>query len=82
VSGSVPTSCAFLADPAGDPLPDVANLRQQGKRVLLIIGPEGGFTEVERHEAMEAGARPVTLGPRILRIETAALAMAAVFLLK
>jgi 16S rRNA (uracil1498-N3)-methyltransferase len=50
--------------------------------VLLIVGPEGGLTEVERHEAMEAGARPVTLGPRILRIETAALAMAAVFLLK
>jgi 16S rRNA (uracil1498-N3)-methyltransferase len=82
LSGSVPTSRAFLADPAGDPLPDLADLRQQGQRVLLIVGPEGGLTEVERHEAMEAGARPVTLGPRILRIETAALAMAAVFLLK
>lgn len=50
--------------------------------MLLIVGPEGGLTEVERHEVMEAGARQVSLGPRILRIETAALAMAAVFLLK
>ena len=82
VSGSVPTACAFLAEPAGDPLPDLADLRKHGKRVLLIVGPEGGLTEVERHEAMEAGARPVTLGTHILRIETAALAMAAVFLLK
>ena len=82
VGGSVPTACAFLADPAGQPLPDLADLRQQGQRVLLIVGPEGGLTEVERHEAMEAGARQVSLGPRILRIETAALAMAAVFLLK
>ncbi|HEX4069991.1 MAG TPA: RsmE family RNA methyltransferase [Planctomycetaceae bacterium] len=82
VSGSVPTSSAFLADLAGDPLPDLADVRQKDQRVLLIVGPEGGLTEVERHEVMEAGARRVTLGPRILRIETAALAMAAVFLLK
>jgi 16S rRNA (uracil1498-N3)-methyltransferase len=82
VSGSMPTSRAFLADPAGDSIPDLADLRQKRQRVLLIVGPEGGLTEVERHEAMDAGARPVTLGPHILRIETAALAMAALFLLK
>jgi 16S rRNA (uracil1498-N3)-methyltransferase len=41
--------------------------------VLLIVGPEGGFSDREVREAMEAGAVPVTLGPRILRTETAPL---------
>ena len=63
-------------------MPDLADLRQQGQRVLLIVGPEGGFTEVERHEAME-GESPSGLAPGrgLLRIEeTAALATATVFL--
>lgn len=40
---------------------------------LLIIGPEGGFSPVEIEEAKKAGAIPVTLGPRILRTETASI---------
>lgn len=40
----------------------------------LLVGPEGGFTEAERQLAIQAGWRPVSLGPRILRAETAALA--------
>lgn len=43
------------------------------KQVLLIIGPEGGFTEKEIAEAERAGCKPVSLGKRILRTETAAL---------
>lgn len=42
--------------------------------VLLFIGPEGGFTVEEVNAARRAGAQPVSLGPRILRAETAALA--------
>ncbi len=42
-------------------------------RILLIIGPEGGFTEQEIAEATAAGAHVLTLGPRILRTETASL---------
>ncbi|TCS94771.1 16S rRNA (uracil(1498)-N(3))-methyltransferase [Hazenella coriacea] len=42
--------------------------------ILLIIGPEGGFSESEVQEAIEAGAKPITLGKRILRTETAPLA--------
>lgn len=38
---------------------------------LLIIGPEGGFIPFEVSLLTRAGARPVTLGPRILRVETA-----------
>ncbi len=45
--------------------------------VFLAVGPEGGFTEEEVALAVEHGWRPIDLGPRILRIETAALALAA-----
>jgi 16S rRNA (uracil1498-N3)-methyltransferase len=41
--------------------------------ILLIIGPEGGFSEEEAEEAATAGCRPVRLGRRILRTETAAM---------
>ncbi|MDF2668514.1 MAG: hypothetical protein K0R67_820 [Paenibacillus sp.] len=42
-----------------------------GTTVLLIIGPEGGFTEQELLEAEAAGCKAVGLGARILRTETA-----------
>lgn len=44
--------------------------------VVLFIGPEGGFSTGEIALAARHGAIPVTLGPRILRAETAALAAA------
>lgn len=44
-----------------------------GQSVGVFIGPEGGFEEEEVKLAMEAGAKPVTLGRRILRTETAGL---------
>ena len=46
---------------------------QPGQSVGVFIGPEGGFEEEEVKLAMEAGAKPVTLGRRILRTETAGL---------
>ena len=46
--------------------------------VNLLIGPEGGFTTEEVAAAQAHGAIAVTLGPRILRAETASLAAAAV----
>jgi 16S rRNA (uracil1498-N3)-methyltransferase len=49
--------------------------------VQIFIGPEGGFTPDEVAAAVEAGAVPATLGPRILRSETAALAAVALALL-
>lgn len=42
-----------------------------GESIAVFIGPEGGFEESEIAQAMEAGARPITLGRRILRTETA-----------
>ena len=48
--------------------------------LLLIIGPEGGISEMELEQARQAGAVPVSLGKRILRAETAGLvAMSAIF---
>jgi 16S rRNA (uracil1498-N3)-methyltransferase len=52
---------------------DAANLPA---RVIVGIGPEGGWTERERTSARNAGWRSIGLGPHILRIETAALAAA------
>jgi 16S rRNA (uracil1498-N3)-methyltransferase len=46
----------------------------------LFIGPEGGFTAEEIALAERHGATPVTLGPRILRAETAALAATVLLL--
>jgi 16S rRNA (uracil1498-N3)-methyltransferase len=49
-------------------------------RVALLIGPEGGFAVEEIHMAEEIGFQPVTLGKRILRMETAAMVSAALIL--
>lgn len=43
-----------------------------GRRVVLLAGPEGGFTDDELTAVDEAGFRGTTLGPRVLRTETAA----------
>lgn len=42
--------------------------------VCLLVGPEGGFSEAEVNSALKRGFAPLTLGPRILRTETAPLA--------
>lgn len=47
-------------------------------RLLLLTGPEGGFTDTESARAAECEFKSVVLGPRILRAETAAIAMLAV----
>lgn len=47
------------------------------QRVALLVGPEGGFTAEEFAQAQAAGCLPVSLGPRILRTESAAIAAAA-----
>ena len=48
----------------------------RGEDMACAVGPEGGFTEEEVALAQQAGWRVVGLGNRILRVETAALAMA------
>jgi len=65
-------SLRILAHPGGS-----AASWPSGQDVALAVGPEGGFTEDEVVEAETAGWRTVSLGPRILRVETAALVLAA-----
>lgn len=48
--------------------------------VNVFVGPEGGFTDDEADLARAAGIVPVTLGPRVLRAETASLAVASAIL--
>ena len=50
-----------------------ANGAKKPARVLVLVGPEGDFTPAEVNLAKNAGCRPVTLGPIILRSETAAI---------
>jgi 16S rRNA (uracil1498-N3)-methyltransferase len=58
---------------------DFTPLPQTGE-VSLVIGPEGGFAREEVASAREAGAHVITLGPRILRAETAAIVASALIL--
>jgi 16S rRNA (uracil1498-N3)-methyltransferase len=49
-------------------------------RLVLFVGPEGGFTSAEAQAARDAGVQTVSLGPRILRAETAGPVVAALAL--
>jgi 16S rRNA (uracil1498-N3)-methyltransferase len=64
--------------PAGSPLGFLSSLRNHGTGLAVIVGPEGGFTDQERAlvAAHESCVR-VSLGPRILRADTAAVAALA-----
>lgn len=48
--------------------------------ISILIGPEGGFDAVEINRALDLGIRPVTLGHRILRTETAGAAVLAMLI--
>jgi len=60
-------------------LAEEASKVKPGESVLLIVGPEGGFSEKEVLAAGAKGLTSVSLGKRILRAETASLYMASVF---
>lgn len=51
-----------------------------GESLMLIVGPEGGFSEEEIGQAESAGCRVLSLGRRILRMETAAIVLPALVL--
>jgi 16S rRNA (uracil1498-N3)-methyltransferase len=66
----------FIAHPGG---PAAGGLHIPGQAVTIAIGPEGGFTEPEVQTALGAGWELLSLGPRTLRVETAAVAVAVWF---
>jgi 16S rRNA (uracil1498-N3)-methyltransferase len=70
-----PDALRLIAHPGGRPLDDV--LQAPAGEIVAAIGPEGGFTADELDAAERLGFQRVALGPHILRIETAAIAIAA-----
>ena len=54
--------------------------KEAPENITVIIGSEGGFSQKEVEQAVQVGAIPVTLGPRILRTETAGLVVASAIL--
>lgn len=67
------------ADSTGQRLKDVLGV-YQGGRMGLFVGPEGGFSKEEVDLASSLGCQIVSLGPRILRMETAAILFPALVL--
>ena len=70
-----PAGLRVFLDPRGET--GLLGLPAPEGRLTLLSGPEGGFAEQERVRAQQAGFLPVRLGPRILRAETAVLAVLA-----
>jgi len=72
-----PARHLYFADESGGE--SVASTFHEGPAAILV-GPEGGFTDEERVLVRGSGASAISLGPRILRAETAALAALAAFM--
>jgi 16S rRNA (uracil1498-N3)-methyltransferase len=68
------TGCSLWRVLAGLPRPPASG--------MLLIGPEGGFAPQEMAEAVQASVVCIRLGPTILRVETAAVAAAALVLMR
>ena len=71
-----PQQRILLSPRATHSLPDWAR-RQAPQAVTLLIGPEGGYTEQEEDAAIARGAIALSIGPRVLRTETAGIAAVA-----
>jgi len=75
-----PERALFFADELGGE-PAAAAITAHSGPAALLIGPEGGFDDAERQAiAAHPAARAITLGPRILRGETAAIAAVALWM--
>ncbi len=66
------TTTRVLLSPAGTQR--INDLKAPARKIIVLIGPEGGLTDTEQHSAVGAGFIAVRMGPRVLRTETAAIA--------
>lgn len=75
--GDFNASSITHADSALVPFNTFLSAQIDGASLLVWVGPEGGWSDIERDLAVKAGAVPTTLGPMVLRTETAAVAVCA-----
>ena len=68
----------LIATPDGQAPQSLNRQLREAKHVLLLIGPEGGWTDTELSIALKAGCVPWWLGRHVLRIEIAATAAVAI----
>jgi 16S rRNA (uracil1498-N3)-methyltransferase len=68
----------LITSPSSDPLPDLADRLRASQRVLVLVGPEGGWSPAELQAAAKSGCVSWSIAPNILRIETAATAVPAI----
>lgn len=79
----------WIAEPAADAMRILLSPRADAslaawaratpaRATCLLVGPEGGFSVQEEEAALAAGALPLSMGPRVLRTETAGLAALAI----
>ncbi len=68
----------FLFGSLSDNVPSLINLPFVQKDIVVFVGPEGGLTGQEENLLLSEGCQPVCLTDTVLRIETAALAFAAI----
>lgn len=66
----------WVADATGTPLP-ARSPPHSMQQLLLMIGPEGGFTDAEITSIADSGGKVLSLGVGVLRVETAAIALLA-----
>jgi 16S rRNA (uracil1498-N3)-methyltransferase len=75
LAGLPPGTVSFVFHPGGSPLSHAEAVGAQA--LAAVVGPEGGLTEEELAACRRARTIPVSLGPRVLRAETAAIVAVA-----
>ena len=78
VLATTSTDCKLLLDFCGDSLTSVLQQRAKNTPLAILLGPEGGLNPTEIELAKLSDFAPVTLGPRVLRTETAAISAIAI----
>ena len=77
LDGHFPEGVRLMADPAAAGSVRAVLSSRRGQRVLLAVGPEGGWIDYEKELLGRHGFIPVSMGPRTLRTDTACIAMLA-----
>jgi 16S rRNA (uracil1498-N3)-methyltransferase len=77
VTGSQDYDLKLIPHLTGERRPIKDALKGNAKRIIVLIGPEGDFTPEEVKTALDAGFIPVSLGDTVLRVATAAVAVAS-----